>query len=339
MTTLVALNTMDGLVLGCDSLGTVTQDFVDPLDLLDFFENRDGTDEPSLKRDDNDEPLLTLRELMGRRQSVPYNHMTLVDKLISLAPLDIGVMFAGIAAIGDRTVKSIVEEFSAKEAQGLLGQKYTVATVSQRLLEMLREHYARAYPESGYQEPSLELMVGGYDSDSQIPCIVRVRVHENNCDEPDYDYAVYFGAQRTEIARLVFGMDYETQLSVEGRSREMLSRYKADLERHLQEQDIDVALPDPDELESDFSIFSDDWGPSRFDAAWGQFSVQNAIECVDFLVNIMIRSHQFNQRLPSVGGPAQIGVIRKNRGFVYVSERVWRHGGNVIQIEEVSHEQ
>ena len=58
------------------------------------------------------------------------------------------------------------------------------------------------------------------------------------------------------------------------------------------------------------------------------------LDSVDFLINIMIRSHQFKSELPSVGGPIQIGVIQKNRGFKYVSERVWRHGGNVTLIDE-----
>ena len=37
MTTLVALSTKDSLVMGCDSLGTVTTPAVNPWDLRSFF--------------------------------------------------------------------------------------------------------------------------------------------------------------------------------------------------------------------------------------------------------------------------------------------------------------
>lgn len=38
MTTLVALNTRDALVMGCDSLGTVTKRLVNPFDLMNYFD-------------------------------------------------------------------------------------------------------------------------------------------------------------------------------------------------------------------------------------------------------------------------------------------------------------
>ena len=335
MTTLVALNTMDGIVLGCDSLGTMAHPLVDPFDLADFFEEDESTGLLyGLKMGTDGKPLLNFKEVYMQTQDVPYNHITLVDKLLSLAPLEMGVMFAGISAIGDRTIKSLIEEFRAEEAPRIANKgEYTVAKIGERLMEILRERYVQEYPPN-YHQPELELMVGGYDAQRQTPCIVRMRVDEERTLEPDYDFAVHFGAQRSEIARLVFGTDAENQVRLEARNEEILERYRDRLQRYLGENSVNLELPSTDTFEGDFSLFSDDWGLVGLSAPWGGFSIQNAIECVDFLVNIMIRSHQFKAELPSVAGPAQIGVIQKNRGFTYVSERVWRHEGNVTLIEE-----
>ena len=54
MTTLVALASKDALVMGTDSLGTVTRGLVDPLDLLEFFDVDNGF---KLKVNDQGEPL------------------------------------------------------------------------------------------------------------------------------------------------------------------------------------------------------------------------------------------------------------------------------------------
>ena len=335
MTTLVALNTMDGIVLGCDSLGTMSRQLVDPFELAEFFEEDESTGLLyGLKMGTDGKPLLNFKEVYMQSQDVPYNHMTLVDKLLSLAPLEMGVMFAGISAIGDRTIKSIIEEFRADEAPEIAKKdEYTVAEIGDKLMGILRERYAQEYPPN-YHHPELELMVGGYDAQGQTPCIVRMRVDTERTQEPDYDFAVHFGAQRSEIARLIFGTDAENQVRLEARNKEVIEKYHDRIQRYLDENNVDLELPGTDTFGNGFSLFSEELELVGLNADWGGFSIPNAIECVDFLVNIMIRSHQFKEELPSVAGPAQIGVIQKNRGFTYVSERVWRHEGNVTQIKE-----
>ena len=71
MTTLVALASKDALVMGTDSLGTVTRRLVDPFDLLECF---DPKDDFKLKLDDHGNPLLdSFSILMEQAQAVPYN--------------------------------------------------------------------------------------------------------------------------------------------------------------------------------------------------------------------------------------------------------------------------
>ena len=65
-----------------------------------------------------------------------------------------------------------------------------------------------------------------------------------------------------------------------------------------------------------------------------EFSEQNAIDCVDFFLRIMIESQSVSSRLPTVGGNVHIAVIRKD-GFHPVSKEVWRHGSYEVNIPEV----
>ena len=320
-------------MLGCDSLATVIRRMVDPFVLGSFFDRNAQGGFDQLSRGPDGEPILDFHKLYQQSQEIPYNHMTLVDKLFSLAPLDMGVMFAGISSLGARTIKTIVEEFKDSELPALSERSdYTVNDIGNSLLGVLRGHYEQAYP--SFNQPELELMIGGYDAQRQTPCIVRLNVKQNSVMSPDYGFGGFFGAQRSEIARLVFGTDSANRNQLETRHAAILEEYRSRLQSFLTDNQITVQLPGIADLSEDFAIFSEGWGLTGLDVPWGDFSIQNAIDCVDFLVNIMIRSHQFKSQLPSVGGPVQIGVIQKNRSFTYVSERVWRHDGNVTQMKE-----
>lgn len=113
MTSLVALSTKDSVVFGCDSLGTTTKYLIDPIDLFEFFDDKK---EFELKKNKNGEPVIKdFRTIYKKAKPIPYEHMTHMSKLFPLTPLEMGIMIAGIAAIGDRTIKSLIEEFKDKQ--------------------------------------------------------------------------------------------------------------------------------------------------------------------------------------------------------------------------------
>ena len=69
MTTLVALNTRDALVMGCDSLGTVTRRLIDSFDLIDYF-NDDA--ELGIKVGSDGKPLLDkFSKIYRKAQLIP----------------------------------------------------------------------------------------------------------------------------------------------------------------------------------------------------------------------------------------------------------------------------
>ena len=105
----------------------------------------DQEGQPSLK---------TLDDIQSKARGYPYNHMTHMEKLFSLEPLKIGVMAAGIAGLGDRTIKSLISEF--KDKNFLFKSKgepsnYTLNGVAKRLLEFISPFYLEEHPRNSHR--------------------------------------------------------------------------------------------------------------------------------------------------------------------------------------------
>ncbi len=341
MTTLVALATKDALVLGCDSLGTVTKPMVDPFTLLgEFFDpGIDG----KLKFGEDGKPLLkNFLDIYNKTESVPYDHMTHVSKLFSLSPLPMGVMLTGIASIGNRTIKSLIFEFREKELKKIIKTRskggFTVKSVAQKLLKFIMKYYEVEYSERKYK-PLLELMIGGYDKAKRVPYIYRIFVHDNKIDpifEGEAPFGIAFGGQMEEIQRIVFGTDTTNRIKLRERVDILLDKYRDLLENHLKEKGITEELPKIDTFGDELALFKDkDWRLTGFGADWGDFSNQNAIECVNWFVGIMIKSHQFTSRLPTVGGEIHLGLITKDKGFAFISKEEYIHEGHGTPMEEI----
>jgi len=332
MTTLVALSTKDSLVMGCDSLGTVTTPSVNPWGLRDFFD-----DEFNIRTDSDGKPLLSsFNQIYDKMEEIPYDQMTHVNKLCSLQPLPMGVMMTGITSISDRTIRNLISELK-KNDKGFKNPdkltNFTVKSVAQRILDFIYPLYESEYPKDRFR-PHLELIIGGYDKQAQIPSINRIFVHENSIKSTLKDFGVVFGGEMREIGRIVFGTDTDNRYKMIKRNDELLTRYHSLLSDELAKQDISFALPKPNNYKDKLYLFSDEWDLDGFEARTGDFSEQNAIEFVDFLIDIMIKSQQFSSRLPVVGGEKHIAIITRTGGFRFVSEERLVHGIHSIPMEK-----
>lgn len=337
MTTLVALATKDALVMGCDSLGTVTKDLINPLDLVpDFFDPENNW---RIKVDAEGKSILQkFDDIYKKAQQVAFNQMTHVGKMFSLKPYPIGVMATGIASIGNRTIKSLINEFKEKHSQDLPlfqsgFQEYTVKMVADSLLETINKYYEETYKE-WKSKPYLELMIGGYGKQGPFPSIFRVFVHQNKIEQTfpdDNPFGIAFGGQMQEIQRIVFGTDGANRVKLIIRVGELFEKYRLILQDHLKEKEVNVELPSSKDYPDLFLLTN--WDFDGFDADWGDFSEQNAIGCVNFFVDIMIKSQQFSSRLPTVGGDIHIALITKQEGFRFISRQEYTHEGYTTKME------
>ena len=334
MTSLVALATRDALVVGCDSLGTLTKDLIDPFNLAEFFDK-----DLKLKKNKDGEPVLKdFFDIWKKRTPFPYEHMAHISKLFSLSPLEMAVMTAGIASIGDRTIKSLIEEFRHKNPT--FGEKskpknYTVKRTAQKLLDHIWVYYEEIYPE-GIKRPELEFILGGYDKRSQIPKIVRIKLPEKEVKDTIKDFGMVFGGQMKEIQRIVHGTDPLNEDKIYYRHLELLRKYRDKINTYLERQKIKIKIPELSVEEvKELNMFSDGWHLDGFNANWDNFSEQNAIECVDFFVNIMIKSQQFSYGMPTIGGEVHIALITKTDGFRFISREEYRHERHFVPKENI----
>ena len=336
MTTLVALATKDALVLGCDSLGTVTKLMIDPWDLFgEFFEPEEDS---RLKVDEDGKPLLkSFQDIYNKSEMVPYNHMTHVSKLFPLDPLPMGVMVTGISSIGNRTIQSLILDFKGKEKVFKRKINYTVNSIARKLLNFIMTYYEPEYSHRTYKPP-LELMIGGYDRAKRVPYIYRIFVHRNETRQVfggEAPFGIAFGGEMDEIQRIVFGTDDKNRENLRNRVNILLDNYHYLLQNYLTEKGISEELPKVDNFGDQLKLFKD-WRLTEFNANWGDFSNQNAIECVNWFVGIMIRSHEFSSRLPTVGGKIHLGLITKDNGFAFVSKEAYVHEGHETPMEEIA---
>jgi len=301
MTTLVVLATKDTIVLGCDSLGTFPKYFVDPLDLLPFF-NKNGT----LRTDDDGKPIIKKFGDIGQfAKEIPFDHMTHVDKLFSLDPLPMGVMATGISSIGKNTIKGIINEFSGE----LPDKNIPVSDVAKKLLKFVEPKYEEKFKDA-FRKPYLEFMLCGYDTQggNSEPHIIRIIFPDSEVAEVFADknkFGVAFGGQMKEIQRIVHGTDLGNKVKIINRHQDLMEIYRQKLQEELKKQKCDIELPGKDVKKPEawgWKMFSGGWQLNGFDANWGDFSDQNAIECVNFFVKIMINSQQFSDTMPTVGG-------------------------------------
>ena len=337
MTTIVALASRHAVVMGADSLATQSKQMIDPLRLMRYF---DPKNEFKLKVDADGAPLLpALHQLAAEEaEHVPFNQSLHVNKLFKIGKLPVGAMFTGVSSIGDHPVRSIVAEFvdtdiAAIEARTRNGceESYTVHGLAEKLLARLVAYYQKAYG-SGFSKPELELLIGGYDACKIFPTVVRVRVHTDEVVKA-YDpgeFGVAFGGQMDWIQRIVFGADNQNKRTLAQRSWNLLESYRQSLIEHVRPLGLTDLPPPSPELS-----FFNDWNLEVLQADWANFSEQNAINCVDFFLRIMIGSQDVSPRLPTVGGDVHIAVIRKKEGFHPASREVWRHGDYEVPIPEV----
>ncbi len=335
MTTLVALASRHAVVMGADSLGSMTRRMVDPIRLLDYF---DPDDNYKLKVDSSGNPeLKAVGQILEEAERVPYNQTLHATKLFKLGELPVGLMFTGISVIDQRTVRSIVSEFVNGTVEEIGDGPYTVKGLSNKLASLLHGYYEGTYPtppsgRPGPDRPGLELLLAGYDSDKSDPSIVRVDARENRASIQfgPGEFGVAFAGQTDWIQRIVFGTDHMNKFRIEERVEDLLGQYRQELLDHLAPVGIS-SLPEPS---ADLFVFNN-WRLNELEADWDEFSEQNAIDCVDFFLRIMIGAQDVDSQLPTVGGDVHIAVIRKETGYHPVTKEVWKHGDHEVRIPEV----
>ena len=249
---------------------------------------------------------------------VPYKIHYNVDKIFRLDPLKMGVMVSGAASIGDRTMKSLINEFkSSEKVTSLAGTDYTLQYVAAELLGFLSPFYENIYPSSN--GPDIELMLCGYNKALFTPGVVRIYVQKKTIAEPDHDFCIFFGGVTREIQRLLFGIDATNKNRLRKRSQQLLDTYHDYLQDYLKDKGVNIDLPGADKYGGELSLFHN-LALDSLQMNCATYPEQDAIDCAEFLVNVMINSQKFSNQIPTAGGAVQLAIIRKHTGFRYINQ-------------------
>ncbi len=327
MTTIISLATRDCIVLGCDSLATMSKPMIDLEKVFNEYFNEDGT----LRTDPNNKIILQdFGSLYQLSEWIPYNQIPTVTKIFSLEPAKVGLLFAGISGIGEKTIKNLLDQFTHQNNEFLDGE-HTIAGISEKLLEFLGVAYQGTYGDLDERfQPYMEILISGYSTHETRPEIRRLQLPSpRNTDAcAPGNFGLVYGGQYDVIQRVVYGLDEKSWLGLTKRKEELLDHYRVLIHESLKERGISLEdIIAVDHSNPDFQLFTPTVDISRLFPGFELFSEQAAIDFVDFLVDLMIKSQQFSNNLPTIGGAIHIALINKAEGFQWISEEHYLYRG------------
>lgn len=331
MTTILSVATRECLAIACDSLATDIRPMVDPYDFMGkFFEfkyPKKGTD-VIIKKDKDGNPLLNnYADIYPMLEDIPYNQLPTVTKIFHLHPADAGLLISGASIIRDKSLKNIIEEFLAKDdISKYLRSRYSIKGIASRLCKFIKTYYDEAFKDLPYK-PGIEMLLSGYSKAKTAwqPIIKRISFGEKEDITDSFaggNYGVAFGGQYDVIQRVVQGIDEQNYFNVQQQYKKILNNYYNNLITYCEKEKIDIELPSPDQYKD---LTKNEWEFSGLSTPYSNLSDQAAIDFVHYLVEIMIKSQQFNNRLPTVGGDIHIAIITKSKGFQWISREEYKY--------------
>lgn len=327
MTINIALATNDAIVIGCDSVSSITRALVDPFQMQPAVD-QDGN--AILDAKGNAALSLSPQDI----KSFVVNVVSGVEKMFLLYEkkdkFSVAATTAGMAVVGDQSVRAIGDEFRADNQKNFK----RVEDVAKAFLEFVRVRYEQhfegsAVPAEYWSE--LNFLVAGAGGAEPHPALFRVHVKDNKVTaafEDGVRTGLAWDGQADGIERLISGYDSQFRLKMEKDLADYVqslyetwSQRLAGIVEDLIERseleaipdDIDMTLPPEPE-------FKPPWRSSRVQVQYSSLPLQYAIDFVGFLVTAQSGLQRFTSSIATVGGRTHIGLLRKGYNFVMINE-------------------
>ena len=325
MTVNIGLVTSDAFVVGCDSIASVNEYFLDPFSRIE----RDSDGSPVLDPDGNYSVKFKYDDL----QSLVTNAWGGVTKMFEIhcKPCPVIAVTAGLAKMRGRTIASLGADFlAARKADDR--PILTVGEIAKSFLDFMREHYDEHYSESDLPDilrDGPEFLVGGFGRDDEFPSLYRLNVQANEARPEFIDgkFGVAWNGQSDAVERLIRGYDSELRVKAENKVKASLRRYHNDANAKVVDivnsilsslgaempAGIDVQLPPPEKVTLPWKNF-------RLPISFGYLPLQEAVHVASFLVNLQAGKARFARGVPTVGGHLHLGVVTREHGFKLLNE-------------------
>lgn len=328
MTINIAVATYDAIILGCDSLSSVSEPVVRFRG--EFAKDAEGNE---------------ILDHMGQRvisagmiENVVATVFGGVNKMFLLyedAETSVAAVTSGQATLCGVPIAEVAKRFR-RVAQG--ERLTSVSEVATRFLEFVREDwmrdtdFANVPAEMRQYLPVLNFLVGGFGTDAVEGRVFDLQVSTGRSsdmfEQMPQRCGVCWSGQSNYVERLVNGHDQGMAFSINRRFVEDLA---AQRESVLQQvvaalREAGVEIPDGFEL----SVREDSpanlpWHLGFTAIDYPNLPVQYAIELAEMLVNTQSGMQHFSRGVPTVGGRTHIGVLRRGEPFRKLNEPKLEH--------------
>jgi len=331
MTVNIGLVTSDAVVLGCDSVASTSNYFLDPI-ALPWIEGPDGKP----LKDANGK--FSLNFDFNDYQYVVTNAWGGVTKLFQIHgnPSPVVAVTAGLAKLKDRPIASWAGEFLAQHAKRTK-KLVKVDVICDQFMSFMRAKYLEHYkgselPERFREGP--EFLVGGFGRDDDFPSLYRVSISENKmqCEfggptTGAHRTGIAWNGQSDAVERFVRGYDSRVKGSVEERIAAELKSHGIAAATYVTETINKLMDALGQTIPTDFKLdipalkgITLDWRTSAIDCDYANLPIQEAVNFASFLVLMQAGRSRFARGIPTVGGRTHVGVITKDKGFQPLNE-------------------
>jgi len=315
----IAVKCPEGIVLGADSLTTITDDSNSILSSIPYVSK-----------------LFSLGDSPVRNKAFP-----------------VGVMINGLNSVGGIRVEDIIEEFQEMYSSKHSSDQFSVANMARELAKYVQRYTNRRKIDlelvlagfSTTKKSNPKKQKNGYKygeiysyfwEDSRTP---RLRPVSNK----DTEFLTYYGGQPTAIDRFRYGIDEWVIHKMLERKDDLYEDVRDYIYNQLNKKDINV----PEILEvkaptnmSEYNIFQlfsscepkktigetikdiKEKMDDRFETMEGLFSLQTAVNYCIFLLSCAYAHSAFTFVVPVVGSEMRVATITRTEGFKF--RRIWQ---------------
>jgi hypothetical protein len=332
MTINIAVVTSDALILGCDSIASNAEYYVDPFKI---GWEKDASGKTIVDPDGR----LTLKVSNDNFEQLVTNAWGGVTKMFQItdSPSPMVAVTAGLAKLKDRTIASYGAEFLSIQ-KGLTKKKKLVdcKAICDAFLKFMKKSYDSYYkgstlPPQFREGP--EFLVGGFGQKDDFPSLYRISVQGSSVQEQFIkgNFGVAWNGQSDSVERFIRGFDSNLRSEIEGTIRTELKKHSDDVKQYVADtvnkilDSLAQKLPSDTKIDiPDLSKIPIDWQRYRVPLDYGNLPLQEAVNFASFLVNLQAAKGRFARGVATVGGYTHIGVVMKD-GFKPLNEPQLAH--------------
>jgi hypothetical protein len=327
MTINIGVVTSDALILGCDSVASVTTPMINPFS-QPFVRDAEGQ---FIKDKDGNFLVPVTRSGIEHIVTDVMTGVTKMFKIYDDKKTVVAATTAGMGKINDRPIAGVAYDFAGSlKTKGKKFSKF--GDVVNAFYEYIRAEYekdqkATEVPEEHWS--TLNFLVGGHGKGDKFPSLWRVKVKDKkvDCEFESGKTGMCWAGQADTVEKVIRGYDGELRYTIETYVTELLNSHHETMSKTIvrilddtlkalkatMPADINTELPKMPEVKIE-------WEKFKVGVSYSNLPLQEAINFVSFLAFTQAGKLKFAPGPATVGGRIHIGYATRADGFKMLNE-------------------